>query len=63
MSVELWQLERDEYPHNKLRKIFPKLNYSTNCPRSDKREEAVVFCCFCFFVCFFVVVFFVVFLV
>ena len=31
--LELWQSEWDEFPENKLRKIFPVLKECTVCPR------------------------------
>ena len=35
--LELWQSEWDEFPHNKLHKIFPKLN-CISCPENNRKE-------------------------
>ena len=35
--LELWQSVWDEFPENKLHKIFPNLKECTVCPRTNKR--------------------------
>ena len=40
--LELWQLEWDEFPENKLHRIFPELKDCTTCPRTNRREETVI---------------------
>ena len=35
--LELWQSVWDEFPENKLHKIFPNLKECTVCPRANKR--------------------------
>ena len=40
---ELWQSEWDEFPKNKLHKMFPHLKKeSTFCPRANRNEESVI---------------------
>ena len=41
--LELWQSEWDEFPENKLHKIFPNLKECTVCPRINRKEELVIF--------------------
>ena len=41
--LELWQSEWDEFPGNKLRKIFPHLKDSTICSLTNRREETVIY--------------------
>ena len=40
--LELWQSEWDEFPENKLHKVFPVLNECIVCPRTNRKEEAVM---------------------
>ena len=40
--LELWQSEWDEFPENKLYKIFPVLKECIFCPRTNKKEETVM---------------------
>jgi len=40
--LELWQSEWDEFPENKLYKIFPILKECIVCPRTNRKEETVV---------------------
>ena len=40
--LELWQSERDEFPENKLYKIFPVLKECIACPRKNRKEETVM---------------------
>ena len=40
--LELWQSEWDEFPENKLYKIFPKLKECIVCPRRNRKEETVM---------------------
>ena len=40
--LELWQSEWDEFPGNKLHKIFPVLKECIVCPRTNRKEETVV---------------------
>ena len=40
--LELWQAEWDEFPENKLYKIFPVLKEYISCPRKNRKEETVV---------------------
>ena len=40
--LELWQSEWDEFPENKLYKIFPVLKECIVCPRTNKKEETVM---------------------
>ena len=39
--LELWQSEWDEFPENKLCKIFPALKECIFCPRTNRKEETV----------------------
>ena len=39
--LELWQSEWDEFPENKLHKIFPVLKECIVCPRTNRKEETV----------------------
>ena len=39
--LELWQSGWDEFPENKLHKIFPVLKECTVCPRTNRKEETV----------------------
>ena len=32
----------EDYSYRRVCELFPKLNYSNTCPRSDKREETVI---------------------
>ena len=36
----MWQSEWDEFPENKLHKVFPVLNECIVCPRTNRKEEA-----------------------
>ena len=36
--LELWQSEWDEFPENKLYKIFPVLTECISCPRKNRKE-------------------------
>ena len=40
--LELWQSELDEFPENKLYKIFPVLKECIVCPRINRKEETVM---------------------
>ena len=40
--LELWQFEWDEFPENKLYKIFPALKECIVCPRANRKEETVM---------------------
>ena len=40
--LELWQSEWDEFPENKLYKIFPVLKECIVCPRTNRKEETVM---------------------
>ena len=40
--LELWQSEWDEFPENKLYKIFPVLKECIICPRTNRKEESVM---------------------
>ena len=40
--LEVWQLEWDEFPENKLHKIFPNLNNCPVCFWTNRKEEAVM---------------------
>ena len=40
--LELWQSEWDEFPENKLYKIFPELKECISCPRKNRKEETVM---------------------
>lgn len=40
--LELWQSEWDEFPDNKLRKIFSDLKDCPICPLTSRREETVI---------------------
>ena len=40
--LELWQSERDEFPENKLHKIFPMLKECVVCPQANRKEETVM---------------------
>ena len=40
--LELWQSEWDEFPENKLHKIFPVLKEYIVCPRTNRKEETVM---------------------
>ena len=40
--LELWQSERDEFPDNKLRKIFSESKDCPVCPLTSRREETVI---------------------
>ena len=40
--LELWQSEWDEFPENKLYKIFPVLKECISCPRKNRKEETVM---------------------
>ena len=40
--LELWQSEWDEFPKNKLYKIFPVLKECISCPRKNRKEETVM---------------------
>ena len=40
--LELWQSEWDEFPENKLCKIFPVLKECISCPRKNRTEETVM---------------------
>ena len=39
--LELWQSEWDDFPENKLYKIFPVIKECIVCPRTDRKEETV----------------------
>ena len=40
--LELWQSEWDEFPENKLYKIFLVLKECISCPRKNRKEETVM---------------------
>ena len=40
--LELWQSEWDEFPENKLYKIFPVLKECIPCPQKNRKEETVM---------------------
>ena len=40
--LELWRSEWDEFPENKLHKIFPVLKECFVCPRTNRKEETVM---------------------
>ena len=40
--LELWQSEWDEFPDNKLHKLFPVLKECVICPRTNRKEETVM---------------------
>ena len=40
--LELWQSEWDEFPENKLHKIFPVLKECLVCLRTNRKEETVI---------------------
>ena len=40
--LELWQSEWDEFPENKLYKIFPVLKECIVCPRTNRKEKTVM---------------------
>ena len=40
--LELWQSEWDEFPENKLYKIFPVLKECISCPPTNRKEETVM---------------------
>ena len=40
--LELWQSEWDEFPENKLHKIFPMLKECVVCPQTNRKEETVM---------------------
>ena len=40
--LELWQSEWDEFPENKLYKIFPVFKECIFCPRTNRKEETVM---------------------
>jgi len=40
--LELRQSEWDEFPENKLYKIFPVLKECISCPRTNRKEETVM---------------------
>ena len=40
--LELWQSEWDEFPENKLYKIFPVLKECLVCPQTNRKEETVM---------------------
>ena len=40
--LELWQSEWDEFPENKLHKIFPALKECIVCPQTNRKEESVM---------------------
>ena len=40
--LELWQSEWDEFPGNKLHKIFPVLKECVVCPWTNRKEETVI---------------------
>ena len=40
--LQLWQSEWDEFPENKLYKVFPMLKECIVCPRSNRKEETVM---------------------
>ena len=40
--LALWQSEWDEFPGNKLHKIFPFLKECVVCPQTNRKEETVI---------------------
>ena len=40
--LELWQAEWEEFPENKLYKIFPVLKECIVCPQTNRKEETVI---------------------
>ena len=40
--LELWQSGWDEFPENKLHKIFPMLKECVVCPQTNRKEETVM---------------------
>ena len=40
--LDLLQLEWDEFPENKLHKIFPDLRQCIVCPRTNRKEKTVL---------------------
>ena len=40
--LESWQSEWDEFPENKLDKIFQVLKECISCPRKNRKEESVM---------------------
>ena len=40
--LELWQSEWDDFPENKLYKIFPILKECISCPRKNRKEGTVM---------------------
>ena len=40
--LELWHSEWDEFPENKLHKIFPVSKECIICPRTNRKEETVM---------------------
>ena len=40
--LELWQSEWEEFPGNKLHKIFPVLKECVVCPRTNRKEVTVI---------------------
>ena len=41
-TLELWQLELDEFPENTLHKVFANLNGCIVCPGTHRKEETVI---------------------
>ena len=50
----LWQFEWDEFPENKLHKIFQVLKECIVCPRTNRKEETVMARLHIEFLCLFV---------
>ena len=40
--IELWQSEWDEFPKNKLCKLFSVLKECISCPRTNRKEKTVM---------------------
>ena len=40
--LEPWQSKRDEFPENKLHKMFPNLKDCTVCPRTNRKEKPMI---------------------
>ena len=40
--LELWQLEWDKFPENKLHKIFPHSKKCKICVQTNRKEESVI---------------------
>ena len=40
--LESWQSEWDEFPENKLDKIFPVLKECISCPQTNRKEDTVM---------------------